>query len=322
MKEQCMICGSVVEDVSGICPVCGAVLGRSTQVNPADMYTGENRQPVNPTGTPSSNPSASYGQQTNAVGNGFGRPYNYQNGTVPYQANNGPKKKLFSILSIVFAIVGLLLSCCLPLLSLLLAIASLVMGIIALVKKQIKVPAILGLVCGGITVLISGAFCVLNFVLQLVVHTNLTGMFEQCWEAMEEPPADLSLTGMEIPTANGTEYYFMCDSDTLERVGENMELEYGTYTVSNYMSDEDIQDDMIDYVMLALGEGYEVKDVLYVETDVMGHKDHFYLVVEPDYELGDEIYYIDTSGAEPKLKRVNTIDRSVFDLFELQQYSE
>lgn len=114
----------------------------------------------------------------------------------------------------------------------------------------------------------------------------------------------------------------MCDSDTLERVGENMELEYGTYTVSNYMSDEDIQDDMIDYVMLALGEGYEVKDVLYVETDVMGHKDHFYLVVEPDYELGDEIYYIDTSGAEPKLKRVNTIDRSVFDLFELQQYSE
>ena len=63
MKEQCMMCGSVVEDVSGVCPVCGAVLPRSQQVD----STGQNIPHASGQGEVP-------GDQQNVGGNNNGQP--------------------------------------------------------------------------------------------------------------------------------------------------------------------------------------------------------------------------------------------------------
>ncbi|MDE7365769.1 MAG: hypothetical protein K2N24_00220, partial [Lachnospiraceae bacterium] len=222
MKEQCMICGSVVEDVSGICPVCGAVLGRSTQVNPYMGGTGSQpgggmgSGPVNvPNGNAGygqpGNANMGYGQPGNAnmsygqPGNanmGYGQmPYNYQNPGMP-GAGKPKKKKLLSVLSIVMAALAVL-TVCVPIVSILFAVASIVLGIIALVKKQIKVPAILGFVFSGIAMLLAVGMLVMNSLMYVVCGTNIAGIMEQSMEALDEDIKPLEDITFMISSADG-----------------------------------------------------------------------------------------------------------------------
>lgn len=36
MKIKCQTCGSVVEDIAGVCPVCGMIFRQQTDVPPVD----------------------------------------------------------------------------------------------------------------------------------------------------------------------------------------------------------------------------------------------------------------------------------------------
>ena len=38
MKEQCPVCGSTVDDVSGVCPVCGAALSSHQTMAGVDPF--------------------------------------------------------------------------------------------------------------------------------------------------------------------------------------------------------------------------------------------------------------------------------------------
>lgn len=254
MKEQCMICGSIVEDVSGICPVCGGALGRSTQVNATNSGSGYGQ---------SSNPGQPVYQNG---GFGYGQPYNYQN---PNQTMNPsvPQKKLFSILSIVLAGIGVL-TMCFPVVSILFCLAAVVLGIIALVKKQIKAPAILGLIFGGLFLLIGFVCLVMNLMLQSVINTGFMGIIKQCYEALEEEPQALEDVGFTVVNADGSYggYYYSLHSDGtyletyVDANGYSGTIANGTFETYNFM-DAEVQTLIQNEVIAAMGEGYEIKDL-------------------------------------------------------------
>ncbi|MCM1494397.1 MAG: hypothetical protein NC089_01195 [Bacteroides sp.] len=307
MKEQCMICGSLVEDVSGICPVCGAVLGRSTQVS-SSMGGSAGAGPVN-----NPNSGNNYGQP-GYPNMGYGQvPYNYQN---PGATGAGtPKKKvLLSVLSIVMAALAVL-TVCIPALSLVLAIASIVLGIIALVKKQIKVPAILGLVFSGIAALLAVGVLIMNLMMYAVCGTNLMGIMEQSTEALEEGIQPLEDISFMIASQDG-DYYFSLFDDGIYMVyfdsqsGVNDYIVSGGYESYGYI-DTSVRD-LIGYEVLgAMREGYRMKNVTCVmfqprhsyEFDADGtlreshlsssSLEHMVFVVPDGYQKGSIIYQIE-----------------------------
>ncbi len=314
MKEQCMICGSVVEDVSGICPVCGAVLGRSTQVNPYMGGTGG--QPGGSMGSgPAnvSNGSVGYGQPGNA-NMGYGQmPYNYQNPGMP-GAGKPKKKKLLSVLSIVMAALAVL-TVCVPIVSILFAVASIVLGIIALVKKQIKVPAILGFVFSGIAMLLAVGVLVMNSLMYMVCGTNIGGIMEQSMEALEEDIQPLEGITFMISSQDGDYYYSLFDDGVYieyfdSHSGVDDYMIGGTYENYGYV-DESVRDLIGDEVLAAMREGYRVKNVTCVVFNpnhsykfnadgelTMVHSlspssDHMTFVVPDDYRKGGMFYQIE-----------------------------
>lgn len=327
MKEQCMICGSVVEDVSGICPVCGAVLGRSTQVNPYMGGTGS--QPGGGMGSGPAyvpNGSAGYGQPGNAPNGGIGygqpenanmgygqMPYNYQNPGMP-GAGKPKKKKLLSVLSIVMAALAVF-TVCVPIVSILFAVASIVLGIIALVKKQIKVPAILGFVFSGIAMLLAVGMLVMNALMYAVCGTNIPGIFEQSIEAMEEDIKPLEGITFMISSADGDYYYSLFDNGAYiecfdSHSGVDDYMVDGTYENYGYV-DESVRE-LLEYeVLAAMREGYHIKNVTcvkfnpnhYYVFDEAGlpmevysptsFTDHLVFVVPDDYRKGGMFYQIE-----------------------------
>lgn len=275
MKEQCMICGSMVEDVSGICPVCGAVLGRSTQVNP--YMGGAGSQPGGGMGigpANASNSSTGYGQP-GYPNTGYGQiPYNYQNPGVS-GAGKPKKKKLLSVLSIVMAAVAVILIC-VPVASILFAVASIVLGIIALVKKQIKVPAILGFVFSGIAMLLAVGMLIINSMIYMVCGTNMSGIMEQSMEALEEDIQPLEDITFMISSQDGDYYYSLFDDGVyIEYFDSHSGVEDymigGTYENYGYV-DTSVRD-LIGYeVLAAMREGYRMKNV----TCIVFHPNHSY----------------------------------------------
>lgn len=276
MKEQCMICGSVVEDVSGICPVCGSVLGRSTQM-----------------------------------------PYNYQNpnmGAPGIYSGAGKKKIVFSVLSIVLAVFGLFFMCCVPWLGILFSIAAIVLGIIALVKKHIKVPAILGLVFGGIAVLISLIALVMNLLMQVAVGTSIPGVLKECMVSMEEGPNELEDIVVTVPSVAWENTYALATDGRYTEVNSG---ETGTYqcygymdnSVQKYMS-EAVKNQMTEYVVFAMSEGYEVREVTILElTDSTGDEEYVVFIVPEGFQPGDSIYYMEgTSASTMQMKEVMTFE--------------
>lgn len=299
MKEQCMICGSVVEDVSGICPVCGAVLGRSTQVNPYMGGTGS--QPgggmgSSPVNVPNGN--AGYGQPGNTnmgygqPGNpnmGYGQmPYNYQNPGMP-GAGKPKKKKLLSVLSIVMAALAVL-TVCVPIVSILFAVASIVLGIIALVKKQIKVPAILGFVFSGIAMLLAVGMLVMNALMYAVCGTNIAGIMEQSMEALDEDIKPLEDITFMISSADGDYYYSLFDNGAYiecfdSHSGVDDYVVDGTYENYGYV-DESVRE-LLEYeVLAAMREGYHIKNV----TCVKFNPNHYYVFDEAEAGLLIEVH--------------------------------
>lgn len=324
MKEQCMICGSVVEDVSGICPVCGAVLGRSTQVNP--YMGGAGSQPGGSMGTgPVNAPNGNmgYGQPGN-TNMGYGQPgypnmnygqmpYNYQNPGMP-GADKPKKKKLLSVLSIVMAALAVM-TVCIPVASILFAVASVVLGIIALVKKQIKVPAILGFVFSGIAMLFAVGVLIVNSLMYMVCGTNLAGIMEQSMEILEEDIQPLEDITFMISSADGDYYYSLFDDGVyIEYFDSHSGVEdyiiSGTY--KNYGYEDTSVRDLIGYeVLAAMREGYRMKNVTCVIfqpnhsyefneagelTMVNSHttsSSHMVFVVPDDYQKGSMFYQIE-----------------------------
>lgn len=319
MKEQCMICGSVVEDVAGICPVCGAVLGRSTQVNSIPGGT------MGPGPLNYQNTGANYGQPAGynngytqpgypGVNMGYGQgPYNYQNPAVT--AVKPPKKKLLSILSIVMAALAVL-TACVPVLPILFAIASIVLGIIALVKKQIKVPAVLGFVFSGITILLAVGVLIINSMMRMVCGTNVAGILEQSIESFEEDIQPLDSIVFNVPTDNGDELYSLHSDGTyvyayVDQIKGNT-LVTGTYNSYGYVN-ESARELMDDEVLAAMREGYHIKNVTclvfephhyYVENEngyleeslPLPSSTHLVFVVPDNYQKGDIIYQIEVVG--------------------------
>lgn len=283
MKIQCKTCGSVVEDVAGVCPVCGMLFQQ--QVNTQPVYTElttENRM----------------------MGNQI-PPYNYQN-PMRSPSEQKPKKKLLSILSIVLAALGIL-TICISWLSALFCIAAIVLGIIALVKKEIKVPAILGLVFGGIMGIISAFFLIINLTLQMVIGTGFMGIIQQSMDAVTEGYTQISNVSMEIPV-NGESVSLTLGSDG--RYYSNGTLGSGYYWEYGYV-DLSTDDELSNCIVYIMAEGYEIKDLTIVELQSMdeygtGKTSRYAFVVPEGYTPGSVIYYI------------NNIDGNSYEDMELE----
>lgn len=313
MKEQCMICGSVVEDVSGVCPVCGAPLNSKQETMQEGSSSGDTGKlqgsmtGMESGGVQSNTSYTMYGSSGNQMqgmpqGNIYTEqmPYNYQN---PYQTTNVvmKKKKLFSILSIVLAVLAIVLMCCVSWLSLLCALASVVLGIIALAKKQVKAPAILGLVFGVIAMLGSGIVLSVNLMIKSVIGTDFQGIIEQCFEAQEEGAVSMEGIILEIP-GTYTTYTLYLDGT----YSDSYRLDYGTYDNYGYM-DSVGQDIIGEKAVYAMMEGYELKDVTCLYMAGTGGTAYYIFAIPEDYEPGDIIYYIDGySTADYRLVPVST----------------
>ncbi len=307
MKEQCKICGSYVEDISGVCPVCGAPLSGNQEDSRAED-TGALRndmrlesQQTSPVNNVSSNPSGVF-MQGMPQGNVYTDPipYNYQN---PYQTPpaNGKKKKLFSVLSILLAVLGLLTSCCVTWLSIICSLAAIVLGIVALVKKQVKAPAILGLVFGGIALLFGGIMLSMNLMMKSVINTDIPGIFKQCYEAQMKGVTPLEGVSFVAPDTY-MEYYLYDDNTFSDKSGQII----GQYDNYGYM-DSQAQSIINDKVVYAMSEGYEIKDVTCLTLVGTNGVDYYVFALPEDYEAGDTIYYIDgTSTADYRFLPVNT----------------
>lgn len=335
MKEQCMICGSVVEDVSGICPVCGAVLGRSTQVevpNPQMNYQGGNPgmnpQMGYPNGNPGMNPQMGY-PNGNPMMN---QQMNYQN---PYNTTTAaPKGKLFSILALVSAVLCLL-TVCFPVVSILFGIAAIVLGIIALVKKQIKVMPIIGFVVGGIGLLFAAVMLFTNLMLQMQINTNIMGLVNQIMVAQRTGPQNMDNLNFTVKQSTGEYQYTFFGDGTYIVMPADVDYEdayflSGTYDTYNY-ADSEVQDRIQYELIYAMGEGYEVKDLTAVRFTpnrcVDSHGDPMDLptsmrqmvFVFPDgYTKGDTFYYMEKMARFDDYKMI-PVENS-YDLDELLDY--
>lgn len=317
MKEQCMMCGSTVEDVSGVCPVCGAVLTRSTQVDLTkkpqfNLDQQSEQQQTTPSGQPQP------GQQ----------PYNYQNpaGGIPgYQsgvpngpyggAPNAPKKKVFAILSLVCSILALI-TCCVSGLGLVLAIAAVVFAIIALVKKQIKAPAIIGLIVGVIALVSSiGALC-MNLMLRSLIGTDFNGMVNQMMEVQTEGCTELE----DIAFLNPYDYhYYALYSDGTYSTDSSEDLvagAYSNYSYMDYYTRNGGADEEATYaIMYAMSEGYEIKDITILDFGSY----NCYFIVPEDYEAGDVIYYIESNGYATDLDDFQLVPVETVDFDDLYE---
>lgn len=315
MKEQCKICGSLVEDVSGVCPVCGAPLGNSQEAVHEDSRsenTGKLRSDMRLESQQTPPGNNTYGGTSGVYMQGMPQgnvytdsiPYNYQNPYQnPYQTppGNVKKKKLFSVLSIVLAILALLTACCVDWLSAVCSLAALVLGIIALVKKQIKVPAILGLVFGGIALIFSGIMVSMNLMMKSVINTDIPGIFEQCFDA--EMNGSTKLEGISFVAPDTySEYYLYSDGTFSDKSGRIT----GQYENYSYM-DSQAQNIIDDKAVYAMSEGYEIKDVTCLTLVGTTGVSYYVFAVPEGYMPGDVIYYIDgTSMDSYRFLPVNT----------------
>jgi hypothetical protein len=292
MKEKCMICGSTVEDVSGVCPVCGAALARSTQADSTEQPettpngTPNGVQSGNPYGVQPGNPYGTPDEVPNGVQSGIYPDANYQN---PNGMNtNAPKKKVFAILSLVCSIVSLL-TCCVPGLGMVLGIAAVVFGIIALIKKQVKVPAIIGLVIGGIALLLSFSYLCMNLMFSSIAGTDINGMMEQLMEV--EMEGGTTLENIVFQNPGDTEFYALYSDGSYETSSYN----YGTYHCYSYMdyyAQTSTTDSVTYAVIYAMSEGYEIKNAVILDFG----SDIYVFIVPDDFEAGDDIYYVDCNG--------------------------
>lgn len=300
MKEQCMMCGSIVEDVSGVCPVCGAVLTRSRQAEETkemqfhlESGSGQQQgeQPQSPNGPYGVAPNGPYGTASNG-------PY----GGVPA----APKKKVFAILSLVFSILALI-SCCVPVLQLVFAIVAVVFAILALAKKQVKPPAIIGLIIGILALFTSIGIICCNLLFRSVMGTDFKGMMEQMIDAESEGCTPLEDILFENPYDN--HYYVLNSYGTYNR-DDYVSGSYNCYDYVEYSSSNGSSGDISYAVIYVMHEGYEVKDVTIL--DFGSYVCVF--VVPDDYEAGDTIYYVDGNGSadmdDYELVPVPTMDTS------------
>ena len=301
MQERCNVCGSVVDNIAEICPVCGAQLSTGQAIPPQQSMAGGQA-------VPPQQPMAG-GQAVSPQQPMMGRPV-YSTGEfnggnpVIQQPVPAKKKKIFSILAIVFAGVAVLSACCVWWLGLLLAIAAIVFGILALVKKQIKAPAIIGLVLGGIAMVGSGFVGLVEVALHVQYGTGTLGLFRQLTDAQIASIPDLSDT--MIYDVDGGGYIIL---------GQNgacvLNDEKGTYTSYNYMDsvdDDADQNDMLYATAYAIENGYEVKDLICLKITANGSTERIYLIIPDDYQTGDTIYEVTgTSLDNYELKAVLTV---------------
>lgn len=307
MKEQCMICGSIVEDVSGICPVCGAVLGRSTQIQTPNINGNGNPQPGYPNGQPMGNPQPGY-----LNGQPMENPQPGYAGGQPYSVQYEKKKKLFSILSLVCGILCLL-TFCFPLVSALFAVASIVLGILALLKKHTKVMAILGIVFGGIGGVIALVMLFVNLSVYSVIGTDMKGFISQIIDSMGVTPHSVENQAVDLRLEGGEYEFCFTDEDTFIMMGTfGSFITSGTYEMNNLLDSDLESEEQSSISIVALSSGYNLKDITVVSLspgaaiDRQGNyisdfdcEDNLIFVFPEDYSAGDDFYYIrETKSSE------------------------
>lgn len=279
MKEQCMICGSMVEDVTGVCPVCGAALTRSRQIDPDKQMQYEN-------GLSLQNDSENQNVNT------------YMPSGAPYNTPVSPQSKTFSIISLVCSIVSLFMIC-VPGLGLILSIAAVVFGIIALVKKHSKVPAVIGVIIGGISLIMALFSTMFNVLFKSVAGTSINGMMSQMMEVQVEGCTKLDDIVFLNPVDN--QYYVLYSDGTYQTASDDIGV-YESLSYMDYYQTASSADDSTYAVLYIMNQGYEIKDVTIVR---LGSEYYNFLVPE-DYTPGGIIYYIDNGN--------NTMDMEGYKL--------
>lgn len=269
MKEQCMICGSMVEDVTGVCPVCGAALTRSRQIDPNKQMQYEN-------GLSLQNDSENQNVNT------------YMPSGAPYNTPVSPQSKTFSIISLVCSIVSLF-TICVPGLGLILSIAAVVFGIIALAKKHSKVPAVIGVVIGGISLFMATFSTIFYVAFMSVARTSFGGMMSQMMEVQVEGCTKLDDIVFLNPVDN--QYYALYSDGTYQTASDDIGV-YESLSYMDYYQTASNIDDSTYAILYAMNQGYEIKNVTIVR---LGSEYYNFLVPE-DYTPGGIIYYIDNGN--------------------------
>ncbi|MBQ8982972.1 MAG: hypothetical protein IJ079_05215 [Lachnospiraceae bacterium] len=344
MNEQCPVCGSTVDNVSGVCPVCGAVLPNSTQTEGADPIPAvnpENASPVqindnmsgfnlqkeqpqdtNPAqtsgygvpngnvqpggyGVPNGNVQpggygmpngniqpSSYGSQPGGMyGGAYQQPYNYQNPnntSQPYQSGtsggSAPKQKLFSILSLVCSLVSFL-TCCVPVLGLITGIAAIAFAIVAFIKKQSKVPAVIGLILGIIGSLAAVGTLSFDLMMKSQTGTSFGGLLKQLVEVQSNGVTEIEDIIFLNPADN--QYYALYSDGTYETSGYDSGR-YKNYSYMDYYNSYSNSDAVTYGVIYAMKQGYQVKDVTILDFPDAS----FMFIVPSDFKPGDDLQYI------------------------------
>ena len=187
---------------------------------------------------------------------------------------------------------------CVPGLSLLCCVTAIVLGIIALVKKQIKVPAILGLVFGGIGSLVAVLLLMTDLMLNSVTGTGMLGIFQQSIDAATEGYTKLSDVSMELPV-DGKTVTLTLTSDG--RYYSSDTLGSGYYWESGYM-DLSSDTELTNCIVYAMSQGFEIKNLTIVDLQPMdeygsGKTSRYIFIVPEGYTPGSIIYYIDLTDA-------------------------
>ncbi len=319
MKRTCFVCGSEVEDVSGICPVCGSMLSVDQQGagndasqnasqqpknNPFSLNQQEaqqNQQPQQPTpnqggASYGGAPTGQYGAPGQAGGSSWdnpyvqpvyqqgmgGQPYNYND---PYTGKPKPanKKALFGIIGMILAIIGLCLICS-SVIPLVVAVAAIALAIVAFLRREPKGFAITAIIIGAIVFILGSGTTIMDLSFRMVSGTSFTEFCKQMMEVVSENVHSIEGTTFIY---NNVQYTFYYDGTYVNSAGAS-----GTYSCTNY-GDQNAQEDMVPSVLYAMSQEYTVKEVTLVEMYSNGAPEELILVVPDGFAPGDWIYVIE-----------------------------
>ena len=217
----------------------------------------------------------------------YQQPYNYQNPNAGNQVNNSgaSKQKLFSILSLICSLVSFL-TCCIPGVGLVLGIAAIAFAIVAFVKKQSKVPAVIGLILGIIGTFAAIGTLSFDLIMKSTTGTSFGGLLKQLIEVQSTGVTELEDIIFLNPADN--EYYALYSDGTYE----TSDYDYGDYENYSYMDYYNTysSSDAVTYgVIYAMNQGYQIKDVT-----ILDFPDASYMFIVPsDFRPGDSIYYVE-----------------------------
>ena len=194
-------------------------------------------------------------------------------------------KKLFSILSLVCSLLSML-TCCVPGLGLILGIGGIVFAIMALAKKQLKSMAIVGLVIGIISFVLSAGYLGFNLMFKMVAGTSIGDMFNQMLESQREGCTLLEDVVFLNP---GQDEFYAFYSDGSYETADGDDGYYTCYSYMQYNSITSNSDELNEVVLSLMSSGYRIPELTVVDY---GSHVEYYIVPE-GWTPGSYIYYME-----------------------------